>query len=98
MINCGIAITGRFPHKTTTVFSFFFVYGSTVLWTLAAFSVSLSYTQSVGILGRGISPSQGRYLQTEQPEVGLEPTISVFEPAKTVHVLDRAAIVFGSQK
>jgi hypothetical protein len=31
----------------------FFLYGSTALWTLAAFSVSLSYTQSVGLLGRG---------------------------------------------
>jgi hypothetical protein len=31
------------------------------LWTLAAFSVSLS-VQSVGLLGRGISPPQGRYL------------------------------------
>jgi hypothetical protein len=28
------------------------------LWTLAAFYVSQSYTQSVGLLGRGISPSQ----------------------------------------
>jgi hypothetical protein len=36
------------------------------LWTLATFSVSYSYTQSVGILGRGISLSQGRYLHTEQ--------------------------------
>jgi hypothetical protein len=33
-------------------------------WPL--FSVSWSYTQSVGLLGRGISPSQGRYLHTEQ--------------------------------
>jgi hypothetical protein len=43
------------------------IYGSTVLcWTLAAFSAFYSYTQSVGLLGRGISPSQGRYLHTEQ--------------------------------
>jgi hypothetical protein len=34
-------------------------------WTSAAFSASWSYTQSVGILRRGISRSQGRYLQTE---------------------------------
>jgi hypothetical protein len=33
-------------------------------WPL--FSVSESYMQSVGLLRRGISPSQGRYLQTEQ--------------------------------
>jgi hypothetical protein len=32
---------------------------------LAAFSVSWSFTQSVGILGRGISPSQGRCQHTE---------------------------------
>jgi hypothetical protein len=30
------------------------------------FSVSWSYTQSVGLLGRGISPSQDLYLHTEQ--------------------------------
>jgi hypothetical protein len=29
------------------------------------------------------------------PRVGLEPTIPVFERAKTVHALDRAAIVIG---
>jgi hypothetical protein len=28
--------------------------------------VSESYTQSAGLLGRGISPSQGRYLHTQQ--------------------------------
>jgi hypothetical protein len=42
-------------------------YGSTALcWALAAFSVSWSYTQSVGLLGRGISPLQSLYLRTEQ--------------------------------
>jgi hypothetical protein len=35
-------------------------------WAVAAFSVSYSYTQTVGHLGRGISPSQGRYLHTGQ--------------------------------
>jgi hypothetical protein len=35
-------------------------------WRLAAFSVSSSFTQSVGLLGRGISQSQGRYLHTGQ--------------------------------
>jgi hypothetical protein len=29
------------------------------------------------------------------PEVGLEPTIPVFERAKTVHALDGAATVIG---
>jgi hypothetical protein len=43
------------------------IYGSTALyWILTAFSVSSSFTQSVGLLGRGISPSRGRYLHTGQ--------------------------------
>jgi hypothetical protein len=33
---------------------------------LGRFSVSWSYTQSAGHLGRGLSPSNGRYLHTEQ--------------------------------
>jgi hypothetical protein len=62
----------------------------------------LIYIQSVGLLGRGISPSQGRYLHTGQhkhrintltyiPRVGFEPTIPVFEREKTVHTSDHAA-------
>jgi hypothetical protein len=54
----------------------------------------LNLRQSVGLLGREISPSQGRYLnrttktqkkrrQTSMPRVGFEPTIPVFERAKT---------------
>jgi hypothetical protein len=35
------------------------------LCTLAGFSESSSSTQSVGLLGRAISPSQGRYLHTQ---------------------------------
>jgi hypothetical protein len=70
------------------------------------FSHLIFFIQSVGLLGRGISPSQGRFLHTGQrkqnkrthtsiPQVGIEPTISVLERAKTVHVLDRAATVIG---
>jgi hypothetical protein len=33
---------------------------------LGCFSVFWSYTQAVGLLGQGISPSQGLYLHTEQ--------------------------------
>jgi hypothetical protein len=40
--------------------------GSTALMDLGHFFSFLIYTQSVGLLGRGISPSQGRYLHTEQ--------------------------------
>jgi hypothetical protein len=36
------------------------------VWALAAFSVSRSFTQTVWLLGRGISPSQNLYLYTKQ--------------------------------
>jgi FAD synthase len=60
---------------------------------------------SVGLLGRVISPSQGRYViqtqnkhqQTSIPLVGFEPTIPEFERAKAVHALDRAATVIGNE-
>jgi hypothetical protein len=66
----------------------------------------LIYTQSVGLRRRGISPSQGRYLQrTTQtrnkrrqisiPWVGFEPTIPVFERVKRFHALDRAPNVIS---
>jgi hypothetical protein len=41
--------------------------------------------------------AQNKRTQTAMPRVGLEPTIPVFERAKTVHTLDRAATVMGSQ-
>jgi hypothetical protein len=74
------------------------LYSFTALVDLSRFFSFLIYTQAAGLLGRGISPSQGRYLHTEQhkqnkrtqtsiPLVGLEPTIPVFEQAKTVHFL-----------
>jgi hypothetical protein len=81
------------------------IYGSTPFvgpWPLFQF-LDL-FTQSVALLGRGISPSQGRYLhigqhkqnkriQTSIPQVGFEHTIPVFKWTKTVHALDRAATV-----
>jgi hypothetical protein len=60
------------------------------------------FTQTVGLLGRGIGPSQGLYLQTGQhkqiyiPWVGFEPMIQAFERLKTVHALDRAVTVIGN--
>jgi hypothetical protein len=64
----------------------------------------LTYTQVAGLLGRGISPSQGFYLHTGQhkqnkvtqtsiPRAGFEPMTPAFERAKTIHTLDLAAIV-----
>jgi hypothetical protein len=65
-----------------------------------------SYRQSVGLLGRGISPLQGCYLrrttqiqnklrQTPMLRVGFEHTILVFEREKTFYALHSAAIVIG---
>jgi hypothetical protein len=69
------------------------------------FSFLIFYT--VGrTLSTGVSPSQGRYLhtgqhkqnkrtQTSMSQMGFQPTIPVFERAKIVHALDRAATVIG---
>jgi hypothetical protein len=67
-------------------------YGFTSLIYLGRFFSFLIYTQSIRLLGRGISPSQGRYLHTEQhkqnkrtqtsmPREGFESTIPIFERA-----------------
>jgi hypothetical protein len=40
--------------------------------------------------------TQNKRTQTSMPRVGFEPTIPVFERAKTVHALDGAATVIGS--
>jgi hypothetical protein len=67
----------------------------------------LNVRQWVELLGLGISPSQGRCIhrttqthnkgrQISIPWVEFEPTIPVFKRAKTVHALDRAATMIGS--
>jgi hypothetical protein len=64
--------TARLPQDPTLKYVhpalyYYYYYSSTALcWALAAFSVSWSYTQPVGRLGWGISPSQGLYLHSEQ--------------------------------
>jgi hypothetical protein len=77
-------------------------------WPLIQYRNHIS--QTVGFLGRVISPSQGRYLNTGQhkhrintytyqismPWVGFKPTIPASKWAKTVHALDRAATVTGT--
>jgi hypothetical protein len=40
--------------------------------------------------------TQNKRTQTSMPQVGFEPTVPVFERAKTVHALDHAATVLGS--
>jgi hypothetical protein len=63
-------------------------------WPLFQFR---NLTQSVGLLGWGISPSQGENKHTHKSRlrVGFEPTTPVFSRARTVHALDRAATVIG---
>jgi hypothetical protein len=39
--------------------------------------------------------TQNKRTHTSMPRVGFEPTIPAFEPAKTVHDLDRVATVIG---
>jgi hypothetical protein len=70
------------------------------------------FSQTVGFRGRGISPSQGRYLstgqhkhginayrhQTSMPWVGIELVNPASERAEIVHALDCAATVTGSYK
>jgi hypothetical protein len=69
--------------------------GSIALVDLGRFFNFLIYTHSVGLLRRGISPSQGRHLHTEQqkqnkrtetsmPRVGFEPTIKLYK--KLLHL------------
>jgi FAD synthase len=67
------------------------------------------FSQPVGLRGRVINTSEGRYLNTGQHKqrinaythetsmtyVGFEPTIPASERAKTVHALDREATVTG---
>jgi hypothetical protein len=90
----------------------FLSYSCSSLWSVvhprnSSFHFSfLIFRQSVELLGRGISLSQGRYLhrttqtrnkrgQTFMPRLAFEPTTPVFEWAKPVHALDRAATVIG---
>jgi hypothetical protein len=66
------------------------IYGSLALVDRVRLFSFLIHAQSVGLFGRGISPSQGRFLQIEQykqnkrtqisiPRMGFEPMIPVFE-------------------
>jgi hypothetical protein len=60
------------------------------------------FSQTVGLLGRMISPSQGRYLKTGQHKHTINAythrtSMPASERAKTVHALDLAATVIGSK-
>jgi hypothetical protein len=67
------------------------------LWTMAAFSVSYSYRHLVGLLGRGISPSQGHHLHTEHPclECDSNPRSQCSRERSQLNVPDREVAVIG---
>jgi hypothetical protein len=83
----------------------YYLYSPRGPWPLL--SVSWSFSQTVGLLGRVISSSQGLYLNTGQhkhrinaythrtsmPWVGFKPTIPASEREKTVYALDLSATV-----
>jgi hypothetical protein len=89
---------------------FFIFTGSTApLGPGFCFLSFMAILQTVGLLRRAISSSQGLYLNTGQhkhrintythqtfiPWMGFEPTIPAFKRAKTVQALDRSATVTG---
>jgi hypothetical protein len=61
-----ITITGDILYCLHPVVYYSYLWLYSPLLGLGSFPVPSSYTQSVGLLGRGISPSQGLYLYTEQ--------------------------------
>jgi hypothetical protein len=80
------------------------------LWSIGLISQFLDHLQTVGLLGRVTSSSQGLCLNTGQhkhrinaythiPNIramcGIQPTILASERVKTVHALDRSATVTG---
>jgi hypothetical protein len=42
--------------------------------------------------------TQNNHRQTSMPSMGFEPTVPMFEQAKTVHELDRVSTIIGSYK
>jgi hypothetical protein len=87
------------------------VYGSTdFCWTLTAFQfLDLFYTVgrtpwtenqpvAMSLLGHRTTSTQNKRTQTSMTQVRIEPTIPEFEGAKTVHGLDRTAIVIDHKQ
>jgi hypothetical protein len=85
------------------------IYCSTALcWSLAAFSGFLIFYTVSKPSWTGdqhdarplptyrTTQTKNKRTQTSMPWVGLEPTTSEFERAKTIHALDRAATVIGT--
>jgi hypothetical protein len=86
---------------------YLFINGSTALfWALASFfNFVMFFTQTVGLLGRLISSSQGRYLHTGQhkhrikahTDIHASSGIRSHDPSlRASEALDRAATVIGA--
>jgi hypothetical protein len=94
-------------HTTPPYFSIYLRLYSPLL-DLDRFLVSWSFTQSVGLLGRGSArrkdatcthkraQTQKKRKQTSMPQVGFESAIPPFEREKTVHAFDSAVAVIGT--
>jgi hypothetical protein len=106
LINRPIKCVESQPEVSTLSNSLFPLLQLWSLWHPWSTSFHFSFLilrHSVGLLGRGINPSQGRYLQKTQnkrrqtsiPWVVFEHTIPVFERVNTGHALDRGATVIG---
>jgi hypothetical protein len=66
-VGVRVIILDSFVCLRNYYYYYFYYYGFIALcWALAAFSVSWSYTQSVGLPEQGISPLQGLCRHTEQ--------------------------------
>jgi hypothetical protein len=102
------ALTSHHPYSPSKpVTGIALSYGCTALVDLGRFFQFLIHTESVGLLGRRISPSQGRCLHTKQHkrrinshrhpclECDLNPRSPVFERAKTGFSVDHAATVIA---
>jgi hypothetical protein len=92
--------------------NFFFHWLYSSLWPWPLYFSFMIILQTVGLLGRVISSSQGLYLNTGQHKhrinicthqtsmlcVGFEPMVPASEGAKTVHALDCSATVTGKRR
>jgi hypothetical protein len=67
-----------------------------LLRSLSDFSDGGSVRNMAATCTHRTARTQNKRIQSSMPEVGFEPTISMFEQVKTVHALDRAAAVIGN--
>jgi hypothetical protein len=70
-------------------------FSSVILYTVGRISWTGDQPVARPLPTRRTAQTQNKCTQTSMPRVGCKPTIPVFEGAKTVHALDRAATVIG---